>query len=189
MTEPNGIATSNGGGEPNGAHAPDAPARSGRAYDPAVLARAQKLVETTSLSQVEIGARIGVPPTTISLWKLREGWVRPPGAPLAPSFVRVEGARPDSPEGRQARRAKRMVDRLYKVFGRGVAALETRLGAGEEGLEKDARALASLAKTLETLIALDRDDGARPKDPDDVDPDDIRARLARRLYALGQGGE
>jgi hypothetical protein len=177
MTQPNGAA-----GPPQPASpqlSPPAP-RAGNVYDDAVIAAARKLVEETTLTQTAIAAEIGVAPPTVGWWKRRAGWVRPPGAPTGPN--------PVPREVRSARRARLMLDRLYRVFGRGLTALETRVGRDEDGLEKDARALASLAKTLETLKALDRDDGAKHPDSDGVDPDEIRARLARKLFAMGQGG-
>jgi hypothetical protein len=157
--------------------------------DEAVVAEVQRLVEATTLSQLEIARQTGVPSTTVSMWKRRERWTRPSGAPPAPSFAKGGGVRMDSPAARSERRAQAMVDRLYRVFGRGLSALETRVGRDKDGLEKDARALATLAKTLETLKALDRDDGAKHPDSDGVDPDEMRARLARKLFAMGQSGE
>ena len=55
--------------------------------------------------------------------------------------------------------------------------------------EKDARTLAVLARTLETLIALDRDDGAKTAKPEFVDRGDYRAELARKIAEWAEEGE
>ena len=71
--------------------------------------------------------------------------------------------------------------------------LETQLvqlardGAGLE--EKDVRVLGLMAKTLGTLMALDRDDGAKLRDAEPVDRDELNADLARRIARWAEGGE
>ncbi len=156
--------------------------RAGNGYDAMLLAKARTLVERTTRSQFAIAEELGVPQSTVSSWKRREGWVRPPDAPRA---LGIQGPGQD----RRARRGARLLGRLYRAFSHELTALEGRRGTDAESFEKNARALASLAKTLETLMALDRDDGAKRPDPEAVDPDEIRAKLARRLYSLGQSGE
>ncbi len=168
---------------------PAAPARRpGNGYDAAIIAEARKLVEETTLPLTEIGRQLSVPKSTLSVWRTNEGWVRPPGAPGAPA---IGGARPGRRVGqttdRAAGRRRRLVGQLYRTFERQLARLTQQATApGETTDEKDARALATLARTLGTLMELERDEGVRKPAADAIDPDEIRARLARRLYALGQ---
>jgi hypothetical protein len=83
-----------------------------------------------------------------------------------------------------------MIARLYRAFERQVADIETRLAVpGARSDEKDARALGTLARTLETLIALDRDAGAQRDEPEPKDSDQLRAELARRIRSWAEEGE
>jgi hypothetical protein len=89
-----------------------------------------------------------------------------------------------------ADRQREYVARLHHAFGRQLAQLEKR--AKEErgqALEKDARSLGVLAKTLETLIELDRD-GAKVGEPEppDRDVEELDADLAARIEAWAAGG-
>ena len=181
--------------------APPAPL-AGNGYDAAIMAKTRELIEKTTRSQRSIAEELLIPPTTVSKWKRTLGWVRPADAPKQPLFLTTAGRRHrvapigrtdrrvERLIGRKERRAERLIGRLYRVCAEQVGLIETQLANSEEALEeKDARALATLAKTLATLMALERDDGAKRTDPEAVDPDEIRAKLARRLYALGQSGE
>ncbi len=155
----------------------------------ALRARARRKVEGTTQSQYEIARSLDISTTTLSYWKRREGWTRPAGAPLPP---RLGPALPPG-EKSEARRL-RMIGRLYRVFERQTADLEARAVQPDATTdEKDARALSVLAKTLETLIALDRDDGAKTAKPESVDRADYKAELARYLSrwadGIGQPGE
>lgn len=47
-------------------------------HPPYTVEEARRLVETTRLTFREIGAKIGVDPGTISRWKDKHGWTRPP---------------------------------------------------------------------------------------------------------------
>lgn len=163
-------------------------AGTGNGYDPAVVAEARKLIETTTLSQTQIGDKLGLPRSTVNTWQRAHAWLRPPGAPTQPaSLWAANQARARGPGNHPDRRAQRLINRLYRACGGQIGLIETRLKKAKDALEeKDARALATLARTLQTLMALERDDGAKRTDPEAVDPDEIRARLARRLYALGQ---
>ncbi len=102
-----------------------------------------------------------------------------------------------------------MVARLYGAFDRQLSELERRFfspaesvgdderaparrNGGDEGAaagERDARILATLAKTLEQLIALDGDEGGAKESDDGGALDELRAALAERLGRLGEGGE
>ena len=160
-----------------------------RVLDPnayvALRAEARRMVEGTILSQYEIARRLDIKPTTLSYWKRREGWTRPAGAPLPPLLA------PTLPKGEKAEaRRLRMIGRLYRVFERQTADLEARaVQPGATTDEKDARALSVLAKTLETLIALDRDDGGKATKPESVNRGDYRAELARHLSRWAEEGE
>lgn len=93
--------------------------------------------------------------------------------------------------GRAAEPADRaaLVKRLTDAFERQVAEIEARVETrtGEPGAtgERDARTLAVLAKTLETLIDLDRSARAETPDADEEGAlDGLREDLARRLDRL-----
>ncbi len=118
----------------------------------------------------------------------------------------MAAARPARPQTRKA-----LVARLWRAAARQVALIEARLGAAEAGIagasgtshadapdpEKDAKLLASLARTLRELVLLDEAvaprPAARPREDDDDepprDPDDFRRELARRLERLRGAGE
>ncbi len=147
---------------------------------------ARRLVEGTTLSQHEIARRLDVRPSTISMWKRDGDWQRPDGTPARPDFGGRGPARDaDTAEARR----RRTIVRLYRVFDRQTADLEARaVRPGATTDEKDARTLAVLAKTLETLIALDRDDGAKSTDPERGDSGDYRAELARTLSRWAEEG-
>ena len=87
------------------------------------------------------------------------------------------------------KRRTRMIDRLYRVFDRQTSDLEARAARPDTTTdEKDARALSVLAKTLETLIALDRDDGAKTAEPEPADRERYNAELARRIKEWAERG-
>jgi hypothetical protein len=116
----------------------------------------------------------------------RENWTRPDDAPLAPMADRDTR----NPAERATARRRRMIERIYRVFSRQLSDIEARARhAGTIAEEKDARMLGTLARTLGTLMALERDDGAEANEPESVDPNEIRARIAQRLFAMGAAGE
>jgi hypothetical protein len=150
----------------------------------AAVAAARKLVENTTRPQAEIARHVGISPRALSDWKCEGNWTRPAGAPEAPQ---VGGAN----AGTAADRKDKLVTRLFGVFDRQLMDIESRArtpGATTE--EKDARVLGTLARTLGTLMALGRGDGDQPDDPEAeaVDPDEIRARIAQRLFGMAKGG-
>lgn len=169
---------------PDGSAGPPAPARAGaadmcavrrvpgRPYPQSVRDWVKALYVGTTMTITQIAAETGVARSTIVAWAQQEGWVRPEGAPP------LRNSRAD--------RRGRLADRLYHVFGRQLAALEKRAGKGTTD-EKDARTLSVLAKTLETLLALDRDDGAKTR-PESIDRADYRAELARTLSRWAEEG-
>lgn len=151
-----------------------------------IMAEARRLIEGTTLSQHDIAQRLSVAESTISAWKVKGGWQRPEGAPQA-----LDMASRSAEQVTEKRRAV-LVDRLYRVFDRQLMDIEARAAlANGNTEEKDARALGTLARTLGTLIALERDDGAPADDPEAeaVDPDEIRARLAQRLFGMRREGD
>lgn len=152
----------------------------------ALKAEARRHVEGTTLSLREIARRLDIAASTLSRWKAEESWVRPDGAPVCPPF---SGNGPGQAVSAEKRRM-RMIGRLYKVFDRQAGDLEARAAKpGTTTEEKDARTLSVLAKTLETLIALDRDDGAKIAKPESVDRADYKAELARYLSRWAEEGE
>jgi hypothetical protein len=152
---------------------------------------ARALIEGTLEPQAAIALRLGIAASTLSQWKNALGWTRPEGAPEAPVFALGRRNRPTARAIRRAAfRQTRMIARLYRAFERQVADIETRLAVpGARSDEKDARALGTLARTLETLIALDRDAGAQRDEPEPKDSDHLRAELARRIRSWAEEGE
>ncbi len=157
-----------------------------RAELAALKAEARRHVEGSLLSQYEIARRLDLRPSLVSVWKRQEGWTRPDGAPVRPDF---SGNGPGAAGNSETRRL-RMIGRLYRVFDRQAGDLEARAAKPNATTdEKDARTLAVLAKTLETLIALDRDDGGKATKPESVNRGDYRAELARTLSRWAEEGE
>ncbi len=151
----------------------------------ALKAEARREVEGTTLSLYEIARRMDIATSTLSRWKAEEDWVRPDGAPTQPNFGGKARPRSETPEARR----RDMIGKLYRVFVRQAGDLEARAAKpGASTDEKDARTLSVLAKTLETLIALDRDDGAKATKPESVDRADYRAELARTLSRWAEEG-
>ena len=129
-----------------------------------------------------LAARFGIGQGTIQNWSTKYDWTRPDGAPPLQGPRRRYGS---------ADQRRELVARLHRTFGRQLAALEKRAkDGGGETLEKDARTLGVLAKTLETLIELDRDDGAKVGEPEPVDRDveELDADLAARIAEWAAGG-
>jgi len=59
----------------------------GRPYPDETVRRVRHLLETTTLSQMEIARRTGVKQATISVWQRHNSWFRPLGAPLNPAIA------------------------------------------------------------------------------------------------------
>jgi transposase-like protein len=159
--------------------------RKPRIYSAGTIAAARQLVESTVLSMHDIARRMEISPSTLSAWRKKGNWTRPDGAPEAPTFGLIDPGEPL----KAAERKRRMLDRLYRVFSRQLSDIEARLR--EEGAmaeERDARMLGTLARTLGTLMALERGDGAEANQTEPIDPHAIRAKLAQRIREL-EGGE
>lgn len=84
-----------------------------------------------------------------------------------------------------------MVMRLYRAFEAQVAQLEERLAGLAKGelklteMDQGAKTLASLARTLDTLLELHRDQSGEADETGD--PEQMREELARRLGSLLDG--
>jgi hypothetical protein len=150
-----------------------------RRFPDAVVERVRDLVTGTTLPLGEIARRIGISHTTVGNWTRHAGWRRPTGAPAL--LTRATGD--------FALRRERLLMRLYRVLARQLDGIEQR-ARGEDGgaIEKDARTLGVLAKTLETLIALGRDDGASRMEPEFAERDEMDAALAERITRWAKGG-
>ncbi len=143
------------------------------AHSDETVAAVRRLYEEGVLSEAEIELRTGMPRGTFRARAEREGWVRP-HAPTRAAAIRA------------ADRVS-LVARLFRSFERQIADLEKRFAAADgESDEKDARMLAVLAKTFETLNGLKAEED-RKKDVA-VDLDTLRAELAKRLERLDPGG-
>lgn len=173
----------------------------------AAWAEARRLYEQTQTPVRDIAGRLGGL-TARALYRIahrrgwkRHGWPRRPAA-RAPG----SGPAPRQNSGRQA-----LVRKLERTVAREIAAIDARVRkyAGDaardaQGIdhERHAKALATLARTLRELAAIDRadtlereaqlPDGAAPgEDDDDAFPRDaaaLRETLARRLEQLSRCG-
>lgn len=176
---PNGADAARGVGPAGGAAVRRLPPRGGYGLDKIEAVR--RLVVDTDLPITEIAEQAGIAASTVRNWIQRYGWPRPASAPPLTA--------PRDPFDPAVRRA-RLTVRLYRAVGRELKRLERRTRAKNEQLaEKDARTLGILAKTLATLTELDRDDGAKVREPETVDRDQIDADLAERIARWAEGGE
>ena len=182
LVEPATAALTNGAAGPPAMAPADPPVRRApvRAYPLATRERARVLYETTTMTIAAIAAEVGVGRSTVNGWIRQYGWIRAAGAPPP----RADAERHDG-DGRRGR----LMGRLFRVYGRQLATLEKQAGKDTTTEEKDARTLSVLAKTLETLIALDRDDGAKSEEPEPADRERYNAELARRIKAWAERGE
>ncbi len=120
----------------------------------------------------DIAEAFGTTVGALSAQAKRGGWLRP-GAGAVLSEGGDDG---------------KLLGRLFRAFERQVTDLEQRFAAGGGSVEeKDARTLAVLAKTFETLSKL-RDERGEDVDAAVVDLGELRARLAQRLAALAPDG-
>lgn len=147
-------------------------------------AEARRLYEETGLSVRQIAGQLGAKDGQIRYRAQKFGWVR--HICLTATLKDADG---------QAR--SEMISRLYRAFEKQIVQLEARLdalfksapavpGADLGDVDKTARTLASLARTLDTLIALEEARGAKEEPGDD--PDALRQELAARLERLPGGG-
>ncbi len=141
----------------------------------------RRMVEEDPVSIAEIARRTGLPESTITSKVRREGWLRK--WQLAQELASCQ------PEER-----KRLIARLYAAFEKQVSALEAKLRklAGDpqaipEEVDATAKALTSLAKTLDMLLELQQahgnDEGGEESD------DHIRDKLSQRIASLCEQGQ
>lgn len=85
-----------------------------------------------------------------------------------------------------------LVERLYRAFSMQLSDMETRIAEKTgEGTVEDGRVLSGLAKTLETLLSVERKLGETGEVSGALDFQAIRTELADRLATLrlGRSGE
>lgn len=148
--------------------------------DPKTFAALRRAVEETDGSLREIAERFDVPRSSFARWVRGIGWTRPDAAPKAGRAVATD---PDDQRRVTSFAQVRTVRlRLLRAVDLQVTQIAARMAADKTAVdERDARALAALAKTLETLMALERDDKKTIKKTEPVDRGDIRAALERRI--------
>ena len=82
-----------------------------------------------------------------------------------------------------AQNRENLVERLFRAFAVQVRQIEARVAAHEgDAILEDAKILGGLAKTLETLVALDRKVAA--DESGHLDHEAVRAELSMRLKRL-----
>ncbi len=186
--------------------------------DDIAWAEARRLYEETDTPATDIATRIGAA-TTKALYRIasrrgwkRHGWTRAV-APVGKAAGRGERAAGRQAAGRAPGQAsgggrQALVRKLERTVAREIAAIDARLRKyavdgkrDTQGIdhERHAKALATLARTLRELAAVDRADtldrradAATGEDDDDEfprDADALRDTLARRLEQLSQGGK
>lgn len=159
-------------------------------------------------SMAEIRRQTGLSSATVYYWIDRE--MGPDGTflfnpvprrtapPVGGQPAKARDAKAPNPSGKPDRRG--LLKRLWRAAERQIDEIETRLAraadpeaAPRPDSEKDARALAVLARTLRELTALEAEARKRrkAKDQDDTvrDLDTFRRELARRLDRLRAGGD
>ena len=152
-----------------------------RKHADAVIAEARRLsAEGTPLA--EIARRVGVPYATLRYHLGKDGPALK--APPRPALRRRKADRSTRPM---------LIARLWSTAERQVAEIETRLseaGGDPAGLERDAKTLSVLARTVRDLVALDAAamDRKATLDADEIPKniDDFRRALAEKLAELGK---
>ncbi|HZP20074.1 MAG TPA: hypothetical protein VFB16_07665 [Bauldia sp.] len=184
--------------KPNGAHPPGAdppgvelpkpvkrvPALARIRADAVRHAELRRQVEETDAPVHAIARAFAVPSSSLYTHIKDEGWQRPVGLirrPPADRTKRKLATRLDD--------AASVAERLLRVVDRQVVRVEQRLRRSKDAVEeRDARLLGHLAKVLQTLMALGRDDGAQ-RQPESADRDFDHADLAERIARWAAGGE
>ena len=138
-------------------------------------AQARALYETGASSQKDLAAALGVAQSTISRRARRERWQR----------LQRDS---DRPRDDAVMTRRRLVTRLVRAFETQIAALERRArhekddGGRRRDPDKLAQRLASLAKTLNILLALHV--ASHREETESADADALRRELAQRLDRL-----
>lgn len=183
---PHGIAALNGVG-PDGAPLTGVRRLRWIMADPVAREALRRRYEETRETQIAIAKDIGVSDTCLSRYAKEAGWTRPPRlqtrSEAGAEAIERSLATTIADAGAVTARLLRSVDRqIRKIDGR-------LMKRGSEIEEKDSRILGHLARTLATLMALDRDGGATAKEPERVDRDELNADLARRIARWAEGRE
>jgi transposase-like protein len=170
----------------------------GHLLEPALLARARHLYENTSVRVADIAESLGVTERTLMKWRKQLGWrgrnEYRRALRITTDAVVEEAITPPAADASLDRAADRAltIARIRETVDREVSAVETslrkldRMAPRGGDVERSARTLASLVKTLNELKRLDATErDARPETEDDErDIDEFRRDLARRLDAL-----
>lgn len=83
---------------------------------------------------------------------------------------------------------ERLVARLFRAFSMQLSDIEARIAEkGGDGIVEDAKVLSGLAKTLETLVTVERRVNQGEQGEDTLDYDAVRTQLAARLLSLRLG--
>lgn len=157
-----------------------------------VMAQGRRLYEDTDLPVRDIALTMGICHTTLYRNVENWGWTKrpPPGFGMRPQ----RGRR--GPQDRIDAMRHGLVERIQRAVASQLTSLEGRFGeegaAGGTDRERSARALASLARTIRELHAIElaADKSARKKDDEDDDDavprdiDELRRALAERLERL-----
>lgn len=168
---------------------------------PELIAEGKRLHETTLTPLCDIAAVMGISRDTLSARIKEWGWrLRRPASRGVDIFHAVRGAAAATataetpspgvtvPVSEQQRAA--LAVRIQGVVERELSAVERVLegvGAADGGeAERSARTLASIARTVREIAALNQPDEVAPPDDDDDDPvprdiDEFRNELARRI--------
>jgi len=150
--------------------------------DDAARAELRRRVEETTESLRGIALAFGVPQASLARAVDTEGWTRPDGAPVRHGGV-AKGSRVLA---RDFSDAEKVRGRLLRAVDRQTLKIETKLGKPGAAIEeKDARVLVHLARTLATLMALDRGHGAA--EPERRNREERDEELARRIAAWAEG--
>ncbi|MGQ4272454.1 hypothetical protein [Terrihabitans sp. B22-R8] len=164
--------------------------------DPEVKVQARRLYEETSLPVEAIAGMLNMKPRTFHSYRARWGWVArldrngesDTGAADEVSILPTDALSDEALEERPSR--AETIQRIRDIVEREVSGVEQTLRrmdrlAPRGDAEKAARTLASLVKTLTELQRLDANAAEQAKEPDDeIDIDEFRRELARRLDAL-----
>lgn len=151
----------------------------GRRASAETVAEVRRLIETTTLTQKEIGRRLGLHDSSISRMVRREGWRRPTDAAARQDLVGAIREQVDAE-----------IAEVERILGGA--------GAAAPGAAERARTLASLVRTLRELARYDEDQlraagreagGNGSEDEAVADLDQLREELARRLESLRKNRE
>jgi hypothetical protein len=178
------VASANGagghvnGGAPTLRERMSAPEMRAALAEPGLRETVRRQVENTERSLRAIADEFLFPRSSFDRFVAEQDWPRPDGAPVAQGGSRAG-------ERRLAATlddAGAVMARIVRAADRQVRRIDLRLRKpGAEAEEKDARILGHLARTIKTLTAPDRGEGATAREPEPVDRAELNARLVRRI--------